>query len=458
MNTKTVIFDLRSLPDASLTAARVAGIPALDRTMLALQRVDDGGGDGRAEPLYTRAVLLAHPDEREKLQERVGRTPRITMEQTWLADEGRGLGAVLKADALVGATEVLYWPADVTFGRFIPQLARESAPANGARALCRGSSFSDEGPALLSLTALERHEDLGLAELLDALDDEGTLERTELDHPAMRIREPADRKRAEDALMVSLRKPVDGVVANYNRYISLAISRLLLKLPIHPNVITVLAGVAGVVCGLIAAQGTYWALLGASSLFQLSSILDGTDGEISRAKLLESRTGQWLDTISDDISNVAFFTGAAVGCWRFYDSSLCLVLGGVATVGFLIAIGLQYHYLLEKVGCGDLNKFKMPWEEEDSEARAAEEHVKPAAFSSARPQTPGARILESIRFLVRRDTFVFLCVVFSIPGELRVMLGFIALGTVVTSLSILFYRYIVPLFRRYDERTAHNTK
>ena len=100
MNTKTVIFDLRSLPDAKLTAAMVAGIPALDRTMLALQRVDDGGGDGRAEPLYTRALLLAHPDEREELEGLVGRTARVTMEQTWLEDEGVGFGAVLEADAL----------------------------------------------------------------------------------------------------------------------------------------------------------------------------------------------------------------------------------------------------------------------------------------------------------------------------------------------------------------------
>ncbi len=453
MNTKTVIFDLRSLPDAKLTAAMVAGIPALDRTMLALQRVDDGGGDGRAEPLYTRALLLAHPDEREELEGLVGRTARVTMEQTWLEDEGVGFGAVLEADALDGADEVLYWPADVTFGRFIPQLARESAPVDGALA-----PTADSGPALLSTAALERHRDLGPDELLDALDGEEKLERVELELEAVQIREPADSKRAEDALMVSLRKPVDGAVAKYDRYISLAISRPLMRLPIHPNAITVLAGVAGVACGLIAAQGTYWTLLAAALIFELNGILDGIDGEISRAKLLESRTGQWLDTISDDISNLAFFTGAAVGCWRYYDSSLYLVLGVVATVGFLIAIGLQYHYLLTVVGCGDLNKFKMPWEEEDEEEKAKENGVKPAAFSEAAPQTRGARILESIRFLVRRDTYVFLCVVFAIPGELRVMMGFITLGAVVTSCSILFYRYVVPLFRRGDARAPQDLK
>ena len=432
MNTKTVIFDLRGLPDAQLAAARVAGLPALDRTMLALQRRDDGGGDGRSEALYEQAVLLVPPDEMAGLNRTVGKNPRIKMDLCWIEDDSSSLDMVLESGALgPRASALLYWPGNLTFGRFIPQLARGEAPAAGALV-----AEGDSGLALLSLEAIKRHQGEAVPQLLEALDAAGKVEYEELDQTPMLLREPQDPKLAEDALMVSLRKPVDGVVAKYDRYISLAISRPLMRLPIPPNLITVGAGLVGIICGLVAAQGTYLTMLLGALGFQLNSILDGIDGEIARAKLLESRTGQWMDTISDDLSNLFFCVGATIGCYRYWESEIYLVLAVVTTVGLLITGVLQYHYLITVVHGGDLNKFRMPWE------------VEPEGDGPA--PTPGlaARILARLKFTVRRDTFCFLSTVSAVVGQLRFMVWFYAIGATVVWVSILVYNVVLPRFRR----------
>ncbi len=443
MNNKTVIFDLRHLPDAKLAAARVAGLPALDRTMLALQRKVEGD-DERNDPLYRQAIVLAPREEMTRLNKTAAVTPRIKMDLCWIEDDSQSLDMVLKSNALgSGTREVLYWPGDLTFGRLLPQLVEGEAPVGGALA----AAGDAEGLALLPVEVLEQHRGLSPADLLEALDGEGKVERVEPEEVALRLREPEDVRRAEAALLVSLRKPVDGVVAKYDRYVSLAISRQLMKLPVSPSVITVLAGVVGIVCGIVAAGGTYWTLLLGALLFQVNSILDGVDGEIARAKLLESNTGQWLDTITDDLSNVAFFAGASVGCWRYYDSQLYLVVGVAIIVSFLLDIGLQYHHLLTTQGTGDLSKYTMPWEDQ------------PNTEGETKSQQAGrfslmAKIFQNIRCVVRRDAHAFISVLWCIIGQMRIMMFFILLGAVVVLYAIVTYRYVLPYLQRRKERAA----
>ena len=437
MEHKTVIFDLRGAAEPRLPVAPICGLPALVRTMLALQRADDGGGDGRGELLYRRAVLLVPAAERAALEQAL-RCERVKMELCWVEDDSDLVDPLLDEGVLEPELrQLLYWPGELTFGRFAPQLASAEAREHGALAA------GDTGLTLFAAAALQRGE--SFEETRRRLEAQELLELRELEpqlQPVL-LREPADLRRAEDALLVSLRKAVDGVVAKYDRYISLAISRHLMKFSVSPSVITVMAGLLGVGCGVLAAQGTYLTLLAAALLFQANSILDGIDGEIARAKLLESRTGQWLDTISDDLSNLCFFVGAAVGCWRYWDSQLYLYLGAATGIGFLISQTLQYHYIITVARSGDLNKFKMPWEEDSDETEDLE-------HDGSEAERPGlvSRALASLKFVVRRDTFTFLCTLAAIAGQLRIMVWFIALGATVVWISIVGYRYLLPLFRR----------
>jgi len=62
--------------------------------------------------------------------------------------------------------------------------------------------------------------------------------------------------------------------------------------------------------------GDYLGIVLATALFQVFSILDGCDGEIARAKFLESERGRQLDDIFDILSNILLVVGLGFGLSR----------------------------------------------------------------------------------------------------------------------------------------------
>jgi phosphatidylglycerophosphate synthase len=110
---------------------------------------------------------------------------------------------------------------------------------------------------------------------------------------------------------------------------------LLLPFPITPNQITVgalLLSLVGAAC--IALPGLAAPVLGAL-LLQLTAVLDCVDGEIARAKVLETEWGEWLDITSDTLIHVATFLGIAVHAWPDLGRTTAWVLGALFTVGGL---------------------------------------------------------------------------------------------------------------------------
>jgi len=107
-------------------------------------------------------------------------------------------------------------------------------------------------------------------------------------------------RRAEKLLYQNLIKPSDGLIARYiNRRFSIGVfTPLLLKLHpgITPNQVSLLSFILGALSGLFFMMGS--ALAGAV-LIQLSSIVDGCDGEVARLKYMESRLGDFLDAVLD---------------------------------------------------------------------------------------------------------------------------------------------------------------
>ena len=111
-------------------------------------------------------------------------------------------------------------------------------------------------------------------------------------------------------------KSQDGFVSRYlNRPISRLVTRLLLRFPTTPNAWTLLIFPIPIVASLILLHGTYWSFLWGLVLFQVFSVLDGCDGEIARAKFLESERGRRLDDLFDILSNILLVVGS--GIWTF---------------------------------------------------------------------------------------------------------------------------------------------
>ncbi|MGI8482391.1 MAG: CDP-alcohol phosphatidyltransferase family protein, partial [Chthoniobacterales bacterium] len=112
-------------------------------------------------------------------------------------------------------------------------------------------------------------------------------------------------------------KSQDGFVSRYlNRPISRVVTRLLLRFPTTPNAWTLFIFPLPIVASLILLSGDYWSYLWGLVLFHVFSVLDGCDGEIARAKFLESERGRRLDDLFDVLSNILLALGLGLGLSR----------------------------------------------------------------------------------------------------------------------------------------------
>lgn len=209
---------------------------------------------------------------------------------------------------------------------------------------------------------------------------------------------PEDAVVARQKLVAGLTKETDGPVSRYiNRPLSTAISRQLVKTPVTPNQISVgTLGVSLVAAG-VAALGGYWPFLVAALLFQVASILDGSDGEVAKLTFQASVHGEWVDTICDNLSYLAFLVGALVGVYRTGVPDLYLELGVVGLVAAALSLANIQFYLLREKASGSALSVEYGYQEGDG---------------------LGSRVLRLLHVLGKRDVLAFLVLVMAAVGQL----------------------------------------
>lgn len=228
---------------------------------------------------------------------------------------------------------------------------------------------------------------------------------------------PESLKHAEKILLDACRKKTDGFISrNFNRYISLFISSYLVKTPLTANQATLLITVIGVFSGYFAAQGTYWDFLLAAFLFKWTSILDGVDGELAKLKFTASKMGQWLDTISDNLTYVIFTVGTALGLYRTQAPGIG-TLGPAACFGIVMLLVVMYVYIIKYTDSGSLLAVQND-------------------FQGQEQKNPFKRVLVKLYFVIKRDFFASLFLVLAIFGKPHWILFLIALATNVAWLVI----------------------
>jgi CDP-L-myo-inositol myo-inositolphosphotransferase len=122
-------------------------------------------------------------------------------------------------------------------------------------------------------------------------------------------------------------KPQDGFVSRFlNRPISSRITRLLVKFPIHPTAFTASIFVLPLVAAVFLQRGDYLSVLLGAAIFQAFSILDGCDGEIARAKNLESKFGERLDNFCDFLGSLIYVLALGVGLHHSKEGVVCALL------------------------------------------------------------------------------------------------------------------------------------
>jgi phosphatidylglycerophosphate synthase len=155
------------------------------------------------------------------------------------------------------------------------------------------------------------------------------------------IASPAGVKTAEKWLLQSLVKANEGFMSrHFERRVSLALTRRLVRTPVTPNMITVFSVAIGLLGAPFFLSPSPGFQLAGALLFLTHSILDGCDGEIARLKFLESRGGATLDFWGDNLVHQAIFACMAIG-WSLSTQALWpLVLGVLAVAGTLGAASL----------------------------------------------------------------------------------------------------------------------
>ncbi len=126
----------------------------------------------------------------------------------------------------------------------------------------------------------------------------------------------------------------EGPVSRYiNRKISGRITGFIVrhKLPLTPNQMSLIAFATALVAAASIARGE---LLVGGLMIQLSSILDGVDGELARTLKLASRRGAFLDTMLDRYADIAVFASVI-----YYLVNTSVNAEIVALLGFAAVTG-----------------------------------------------------------------------------------------------------------------------
>ena len=226
-----------------------------------------------------------------------------------------------------------------------------------------------------------------------------------------RVAGPEDLPHAERKLDTWLVKPTDGLFARNNRRVSIPISRQLIKLPLTPNMVTMLVLGVSFGSGAFFARGGYWSTLVGAFLSVAASVLDGCDGEVARLKLQSTRFGCWLETVCDYLYYLFVFGGMALGLTRSSGSKIYLAWGAVLCFGAVMSF-LAVSFSRHRFSGAHPEKFLAVWQKK----------------AETRSSNPLLFLGRHTEFIIRRCFFPYALFFFALVNFTKVAFVATALG------------------------------
>jgi len=236
-----------------------------------------------------------------------------------------------------------------------------------------------------------------------------------------KVAAPEDLPAAERKLDTWLVKPTDGLFARNNRRVSIPISRQLIKLPLSPNMVTMLVLGVSFSSGAFFARGGYWCTLLGAFLSVAASVLDGCDGEVARLKLQSTRFGCWLETVCDYLYYLFVFGGMALGLTRSSGNRIYLAWGALLCFGAVMSF-LAVSFTRQRFSGSQPEKFLAVWQ------KKAETH-------SSNPLLFLGRHTE---FIIRRCFFPYALFFFALVNLTKVAFVATAIGANVVWMIALY--------------------
>ncbi len=137
----------------------------------------------------------------------------------------------------------------------------------------------------------------------------------------------------------------DGLIATVlNRKLSSRISTRLARTPLSPNTVTIISFIMCIAASFLLGRGSYFLGAIAGLIVQLSSILDGCDGEIARIRGEQSPFGACLDTILDRYGDAALVAGITYAYFMRQHEIWIAGLALIPLTGFILASYVRKEY------------------------------------------------------------------------------------------------------------------
>ena len=141
-------------------------------------------------------------------------------------------------------------------------------------------------------------------------------------------------KKAENLLISNLKKASDGPVSRYlNRPLSTLLTRLLLNTNITPNHISIFSFILSILGAVFFFLEGYINLMIGGILAQISSVIDGCDGEIARLKFKVTEFGGWFDAVLDRYGDAFLLFGLTYHIYLTDGRFLYIMIGFLAIIG-----------------------------------------------------------------------------------------------------------------------------
>jgi phosphatidylglycerophosphate synthase len=236
---------------------------------------------------------------------------------------------------------------------------------------------------------------------------------------AMRIVQPGDIPAAEAIIRRSSYKGTDGMLARFNRRMSVPISVALIRTPLTANQLSVGLVALGFYSAWLFSLGHYWTGALGALISLAASVLDGCDGEIARLKYQESALGCWIETFGDYSYYLAIFAGLSVGAVRQTHAPIFYWLGGAAIAGSLLTFALLL-YLRKRITNGQPERLHA----------IARDRVRSE-------QSPGSSLILKLSFVATRAAMPYGILAFAILNILPAIVVLAAIGSNVYWISLI---------------------
>lgn len=145
-----------------------------------------------------------------------------------------------------------------------------------------------------------------------------------------------------------------------NRPMAALIVRAVYHTSITPNGLTYFSFLLGLLGAFFFTRGDHTFFILGGILLQLSSVVDGADGMLARAKNISSEYGAHLDLFFDRIIDFATYVGVAMGAGVRFNNPNLLFLGMLAAGLYLLQVNLFYitKSYLKITKTGDAGEFR----------------------------------------------------------------------------------------------------